>query len=41
MLQLPGMNAEEIKSYQSKLMKHNITDNTLQTFCGLGPEKRA
>lgn len=41
MMQLPGFTQDEIKNYRRKLKDHDIVEGSLQTFCGLGAEKRA
>ena len=41
MLQLPGMNDEEIKSYRKQLREQQIPDGKIETFCRLTPAQRA
>lgn len=41
MLQLAGMDVDEIKKYRKQLKTHQIPDGRIDTFCRLTPEQRA
>jgi hypothetical protein len=38
---MPGFDMEEIKNYRRCLKEHDILEGSIQTFCGLGSEKRS
>ena len=41
LVQLPYMDAEEIKRYRRLLKQHQIANGSIETFCRLTPEQRA
>lgn len=41
MMQLPGMDADEIKKYRKQLKDHQIPNGKIETFCRLSKEQRA
>ena len=41
MLQLAGMDVDEIKKYRKQLKTHQIPDGRIDTFCRLSKEQRA